>query len=349
MDVIEEQVCEGLQRLADPVEAEVDLETVIAGGQRLRRGRRGGWAIAGVAAASVAVLLAWPAIIGGSVPAVPAPVATPTPPVESSAQPVSDRVVLEFSQWDPSLGYDQVEIEVVRTGDNLAVGVTAGSEDAPEATGSYTSNAGEFWSVPVADDLVVALIPDRTSSVTSVGGGWEPVDSGWLSGVELTAVAVQRDSGNEDFGGLTWQSADGEVHSSKGNAASAVLSYAGGTVVVYRDEALQVWGYIDRANGDSEAKPLDTEPVATLAGLSATSEGDYFVDFVAVGFLPPGGTDPELVLTQDNITWTSEPLGNTGQLAILAVADRIKQGQPLVESITYTDTEGKRVTYNPYP
>lgn len=345
MDAREDEMRAGLRRLAEGTESEVDVAAVIEGGDRLRRRRWGGWAAVGVAAVMVAALVVWPALVGRPVTAIPDPASSPAP-----VQPVASGVVLGFTEWDPHLVYDEVRIDVLWTGETLAVDVAAGAPNGPpEVTGSYETPAGRYWSTRVTEDLMVAVIPERVASVTTVGVVEEPVDSAPLPGLEMTAVAVQRTDTQGEVTGLTWQALDGVVRSSVGEVVSAELVYPGGRLVVYRDEALQVWGYIDHVNGDRQTKPLDTEPVGTMVGLSATSQGEYYLNSMAIGFLPPGGTEPAFTFPHEGISWTSAVLGDTGQIVFLVKADRIKHGRAMVDSIAYTDSSGERVTYDPYP
>jgi hypothetical protein len=177
------------------------------------------------------------------------------------------------------------------------------------------------------------------------------VHTEYLGGVAMTAVAVEHDTGTAQE--LIWCDDINRVRDSSGQIIpSATLTTrafpATGVlpVTVFEDNNLRLWGYFDRRNSDGHTAPLDTEPIGTLRGLGGTIDGDYVQEVTFVGVLPHGGTDPQLD-TLDGVVWDSAPIGNTGRIALLVNADRVKAGDTGVRSITYTDQDGARQTYKP--
>jgi hypothetical protein len=87
--------------------------------------------------------------------------------------------------------------------------------------------------------------------------------------------------------------------------------------------------------------PLATEPVRSVY-VSSAGDGSLAS---AIGFLPAGGRDPEL-MTRPGVESTSGELGESGHVAFLAVG-AAAGAKSLVTSVTYTDQTGKRLTYHP--
>ena len=94
MDQLDSELRRGLERLADDGDTPVDVEAVISAGDALRRRRWTRGLTGGVVLAAAAVVLGWPALAGGPVPAVPDPLGSPTP---SSSPSASGTVSAELS------------------------------------------------------------------------------------------------------------------------------------------------------------------------------------------------------------------------------------------------------------
>lgn len=297
--------------------------------------------LAGAAASLVVAALVW-SVLGPGRPlaGVPVPVASP------SRDAVNASVRLDFDV-DASLPYAGVTIDVARRDGRLTVEVTATEDgEAPRVVGTFLTRAGEFWSTSVDEDLQVALVPGETRSAVSLNE-FDLVHLSYVGQLGMTAVAVERAAG-QPADGLIWLDAGGQVRNSLGlpvpGAALRVDSY---TVVVFRDEGLGVWGYFDVRGGVQATRPLASEPTGALVGVSATVVDDHFYESIWIGMLPAGGTDPEPVLDQPGIRWATGPVGDTGRVAFMVFANRIKKGQRGIESITYTTAGGERVSYVP--
>ncbi len=169
--------------------------------------------------------------------------------------------------------------------------------------GRFRGRAGVVWSLKVDKDLQLALLPGSAEEVISPAGGL--VHREYLGGVGMTAVAVEH--GPDTAQGLIWRGDDDQVRDSSGKLLpSATLTARGFPVTVFEDHSLNLWGYFDPGNDDRDTAPLDTEPVGTLKGLAATSNGGYLEEATFVGVLPTGGTDPHLD-TQEGVVWDSAP------------------------------------------
>jgi len=337
MNDIEERLRAGLHELAEPVDAHVDADAALAGGERLRRGRLARWASGGVALAALVGVLAWNGLSWRQVVAIPDPITAPT------SAPRAPALALLFQQTDPPQTWTGANVRVVRTGDRLTVEVARIHANGDEgASRTYTTAAGEFWSVPIDDDLVVALIPNPVISVGSLPG-WEVSVNNGLEELGMTAVGLQRsDPAAGAYGGLVWRGANFDVHDNEGAVVpSAVLRAGDRSVIVFRDESLGLWGYLDAYNEDHAALPMATEPTGTVYDLAKNPEGE----FTEIGFLPVGGRNPKLTV-RDGARWGSAVVGDSGRVAFIVFAVN-PAGAPLVTSVTYTDASGKRLTYQP--
>ena len=337
MNDIEERLRAGLHELAETVDARVDADAALAGGERLRRGRLARWASGGVALVALVGVLAWNGLPWRQVVAIPDPISVPT------SAPGAPTVALLFQQADPPQTWTGANVRVVRTGDRLTIEVARVHPNGDEgASHTFTTAAGEFWSVPIDDDLVVALIPNPVISVGSLPG-WEVSVNDGLEGLGMTAVGLQRsDPTAGAYGGLVWRGANFSVHNSEGAVVpSAVLRTRDRSVIVFHDEGLGVWGYLDAYNEDHAALPMATEPTGTVYDLAKNPEGEV----TEIGFLPAGGRDPKLTV-RDGATSGSAVVGDSGRVAYIVFAVN-PAATPLVTSVTYTDASGKRMTYQP--
>jgi hypothetical protein len=294
------------------------------------------------------------ACVGGDVPP-----ESPAAPAPSRTVPAtaSSSTFLDFDVFDASdLTFDSVEVTTDLAGDVVTVRVVARPFNGDQVVRGFETRAGVFGWAQVAPGLVVALVPEPVRTVFALDGGESHVDTGELP--EWDAVAVGIQTPDRPFAGLIWEGADGVLRNSAGDVVpSAELTYqveelpapglTSRSVLVFRDEMLSVWGYIDR-NGDSPVTgPLDTQPVGSIQEVSSTSDGDYSYALTAIGFLPVGGSDPDLGLAVPAARWTAAELGDSGRIAFVAVADKIEPGLALVERVTYTDKSGSRVSYEP--
>ncbi len=334
MNDLESRLRAGLGSIADSMEPDIDPLAAVAAGNRLRRAHTTGWAVAGVALATLFGLFAWTTLPGRTVTAIPAPAAPAT-----AELPVTAMCSLSFADNQPQPTYRSVDFSVERNGSTLTIDVAANRADGgPASLSRYLEvTAGVFWSANIGPDLVVALIPDRAKVAQLPNWHSQSLP---LVGAGVTAVALQREPGLA-FEGLVWLGSDGIVRDNHHIVVPSALLRVGSTErVVYHDERVGVWGFFYEA-GDGAAMPLATEPVRSL---QVNSAGDGSLAS-AIGFLPVGGRDPELT-TRSGVEWTSGELGESGRVAFLAVGSAEKS-KPLVTSVTYTDQAGKRLTYHP--
>jgi len=337
MNDIEERLRAGLHELAEPVDARVDADAALAGGARLRRGRLARWASGGVALAVLIGVLAWNGLPWRQVVAIPDPIAVPT------SAPRAPSAMLSFPVSDPPQTWTGARVSVVRTGDRLTVELARVQANGDEgASHTYTTAAGEFWSVPVDDDLVVAVIPNPVVSVASLAG-WDVSVNDGLDALGITVVGVQRSNPAVGaYGGLVWRGANFDVRNSEGAVIpSAVLEAGDRSVIVFRDEGLGVWGYLDAYNDVHAALPMASEPTGAVYDLPKNPEGEV----TEIGFLPARGRNPKLTV-RDGAMWGSAAVGDSGRVAFIAFAVS-PASTPLVTSVTYTDASGKRMTYQP--
>jgi hypothetical protein len=335
MNDVELRLRAGLGSIADSMQPDIDRLAAVAAGNRLRRARTTGWVTAGVVLATLFGLFAWIALPSRQVTGIPAPAAPTT-----AEAPITALGSLSFADRQPVPTYSSVDFSVERTGNRLTIDVVANRADGgPPSKNNFPDvTAGTFWSANIGPGLVVALVPDRAKIAQLPN--WDSQSLG-LVGVGATAVALQREPGVQ-FDGLVWLGSDGIVQDSHHIVVPSALLKAGSTErVVYRDERVGVWGVFWSEAGNGVAMPLATEPVRSVY-VSSAGDGSLAS---AIGFLPAGGRDPEL-MTRPGVESTSGELGESGHVAFLAVG-AAAGAKSLVTSVTYTDQTGKRLTYHP--
>lgn len=354
MTPAEQQLQDGLRDLAGAPEA-IDLDAVLRQGQRIRRNRWTRWTVAATASVAVIALVVWPRNGTSPIPAVPAPAQTPT---IAEPTPVRATAELPFEIHDPNdLAFTRVNVEATRDGDRTSLDVVAQPVTGGQVEQHYEVTGTGFWYATVSPGLELALIPGQVERLITLGGFGQAVDRQALQLMDATVVAIQPGADDHEFPGLLWLDTDGTLHNSFGDVVpSADLPYtlvepggppAARQVTVFRDAGLGAWGYLDSNSDDGVAHPLASEPTDTMVGISATADDDYFYNDIRVGFLPEGGSDPDLTLSIANADWTSAEVGDTGRIALLAVAEKIQRGQPLVKEITFIDRDGVRTSYAP--
>lgn len=295
--------------------------------------------LAAAAAVVVVAGLAW-FVARPGLPVAGVPAVVPSP----SATTGQANLTLVFDV-DASLPYQDATFEVRRENQDLTITVKATKDGRKTTTlGTFHARADAVWSTEVDDHLQLALLPGFADQVTSLAGSL--VHSQWLPGIGMTAIAVEHDTPHPNQA-LIWRDNDGQIHNSLGNTLpSATLTAGPASLVVFEDSQLGVWGYLDPRNDDRHTATLDTEPVGTIRGLSATGEGRYFTDATWISVLPAGATNPRLD-TKSGATWDAAPIGDTGRIAILIHTGRVKAGRTGINTITYTDRDGMTQSFTP--
>lgn len=190
----------------------------------------------------------------------------------------------------------------------------------------------------------MAVIPTPTLSVLSPGRIWGALDSRSNPSTGLTTVAMWRHGAVAMPPPLVWQSIDGSMRSSRGEPIpSTQLTVGDIDLSLFVDPASNTWGVFNAVN-----QPYVTTwviprrgEVRLLSGWSAR---------MSVGLLPTGATAVSIVATKPGAGVSIDAMPDGSQWYLVAVPD--KGGSdlntaPLVKSISYTDGQGKRVTYKP--
>jgi hypothetical protein len=276
---------------------------------------------------------------------VPLPEATSTPAARTHGT-----AILRFPE-DASLPFYEVTVDLSGSGDTIAARISAIGDPAvdvePRRLGS-----GVFWSARVSPRLTVAVIPGEADQVIDASGASEAVHSQYVPDVGVTVAAVQSPQPGDTPVEVLWRTPEGRMLSSQGQSvASAALSVSdevsSRSVVIFRDEGLDVWGFIDETNDVRVVRRLDTEPVGTLFLSMGTADGENLTDLLGVGCLPAGGSAPEPVLADAGALWDAAPLHGDNRTCYLVFAHHHRQGEPLLKSLTYSDASGRKVTLHP--
>ncbi|MCA0296016.1 MAG: META domain-containing protein [Actinobacteria bacterium] len=122
---------------ADPVEVPVDLDAVLDGGREAVRGRRLGWTVAGLTVGAVVASIVTPILIAQTIPAVPAPVDTPTVAATATAAPVPR---LAGTAWTA----EEVRGVPVATGTSISITFEDGRVAGGDGCNSFGGSTNSF-------------------------------------------------------------------------------------------------------------------------------------------------------------------------------------------------------------
>ncbi|HQZ86457.1 MAG TPA: hypothetical protein PLB21_12635 [Actinomycetota bacterium] len=116
--------------------------------------------------------------------------------------------------------------------------------------GTHRGEAGGFWSTPAERRLTVVVLPGEADQVTDARRTSEMVHSAYLPEVGLTVAAMQPATAASGPDAMLWQEPGGQLRNSHGRVVpSAALSVSDAVstraIVVFRDDDLGVWGFID--------------------------------------------------------------------------------------------------------
>lgn len=332
---------------AVPVDIPWDAEATLAAGRRAR-GRRIGAVIGGLAVVAAVAVFSLPMLLRTSIPAIPEPIGvSSTARFEELGNPSPQRV-------------RHATIEVGRSAGELRIAVEATLESGSLSQEFTHPDDGSTWLEPLSDQVWAAVVPDPVewvSPVTREGGGWS-WDEQPLPDLGMTAVLmVAEHRGAID--GLIWKRADGTAWNSLGDEVSLLSNADGEGADVYADAALDVMGM--RTGGGGMEKRLsevgpdrlvqsmvegDRAGVRVFRGLFLLPEGDY----------PEAGPEPDFVFQQDvdHVRSISGVLVGGALDGRYVVAVRYSapatvtlEGTSLIESLTYTAANGRRVTVIP--
>lgn len=305
-------------------------------------GERHGSGTAWLVPASVLLLTVVAAVSWGVV----RPGAEPFTAPSARASEVVREASATFFFDDGTFPYESARIDVRREGDTLtgtAFATERGRAERP--LGSHTCPAAAACGIVVDQDLSLALLPEQARDVGSLANARVHVQ--YLDGVELTAVAVERERGTRPDT-LVWRGTDGILRESDGAPIAEVQVSAGPyAITIFEAPSLHLWGYFDRRNGVWVARALGAKPVDLVATAgTGTFDGQRFAEASWAGLLPVGARDPKLV-TGPGVVWQVAPLATTGRLALAVFVDSARASATGIRSITYTDAAGARRTVRP--
>jgi hypothetical protein len=350
---LEERLREGLGRLAEPVASRVELDAVIADGERLRRGRRTRGLLA-AGATMVACGLAGAALLAGTpgsrviaTPAAPSPSVSAVPSHAPTVAPSEGaKVTLTFdSRDDPLMGaVGMAKVTVVRP-DNKAPGVvvsgTTKNGDKVEMQGSATVDAP--FLAKLTDRtwvLVTAVKPVRAEG--AVNGGITP---GQTYPLEDFGVAVVSGEPGLPLAGFIWQDDQGRAWNDRGERVpSAEVVLDGRTYRFAHDEQLRV-----ACSGEVRSQDFDAECSWLNGELSETgrdrSVGGVWEDRAFI-VLPEGASGAEPG-EQSGCTSATANLDPGGRTLLLLVCSGSGGGEGQLPSVRYVDAHGKEQVYSP--
>lgn len=333
MNLLEERLREGLDALADDARVGVRVEDVVAAGEGVRRQRTIRRSIAGVAAAVLAGIGGWFVLSPHPMTVQPAPLATP------SVSSTRAEAYFGFETGTPTVRHT-VAITSERRGDQLAVRVTDSVYGRDPVTRDFVAPAGRYFAATVKDELGVAIIPEPTRGVACASSrncgaqSWSAPDAGltivqlWNYDKRSTATLLWRDAGNRVF-------------SSEGREVPTLtLATPNTTLTLFNDATSGAWGaHTDLPDTFSaqSGDPLRAEKLLFIQGSRTTS----------VGRLPDGARDVTITPVEADAQWTTGTMSDGSSWFMVRSSMEYPLVNRLVQTISYTDAKGQRITYTP--
>ena len=295
------------------------------------------WVWVADAAAVIVVLVLFATMLNRPMVGVPAPVATQSVQGGSS--------FFEFADTSAEKSA-RVEVSLSPSSDGWTIRVGRKETDV-DSTYNYVAPRTVYWSTEVTDRLSLVVIPGLADNVISVDSS-DVTQFAYLAGPDVTVAAVQRAKSASGVPGMIWQDFHARLRDSSGGlVASTPLGVPNRDLTVFRDDRLDVWGYIDPANSTRRVFPLSTEPLTSMYRVSATQQDGDLLDATWIGITPAGVSNLMVTMSTPEQDWTDGRLGTTDRYAYLAHADKVKGTQTLVTEVSYTDKSGRHVEFQP--
>lgn len=353
MNDLEERLRSDLQHAAAGVADEVDVEQTLLAGQRARSSRRIAGTVGVSAVATVIGLVGWAAlrfapVLGG----VPDPMGTvsavPSTPVTPS-DPMSTTFEISGAGIDDQLPeYDSIRVAVRPSSTAIAVDVSLFKGDSAQTQATFEMEPGKVWYAPLGKHLVVGIVPDRVAwlanldeSSKGVSSDTQPIEGLGASAFWLNYEQV---NGSDSIRGLIWQRADGVIRDSLGrDVPNALISLNDQDYLVYRDLGLDTVGIVPSKDGGRYSTRIsDTAPNSLIYGGLGTKAGSGTWNWTQYGFLPPGSHD---ILVEMSTTGGDWGWGTLDDGWVAFVAHATTRSTDVIKSVTYTNADGKVVTY----
>ena len=340
MNLLEEKLRSGLAGLADEARANVRADALIGTFALIDRRRRNRRLLAGVAAATAAGVIGWTALAPHPLTVQPAPLATP-----SFAAGSIIPQYFQFTTDAPAVSHI-VSVELRAEGSRLNLSVTNQQEyAAPAEARTFVAGAGVYFATKVDDNLAVMVIPDVTKQVQVIRDApGSYLEYRVIESAGITLVLEWTTDDRRVPSHLSWFGSDHLVHDSTGAILPGVgLTLGDQRVTIFQDPVSGFWAtFPEELYLTSASVRPDPDGAEVRLRLAPSTS-------MSVGRLPPGATQVT-VTPRGSATWTvgAMPDGRVWYLVRgLPSSSADVSTTPLVKSISYTDTDGKRVAYTP--
>lgn len=332
---IEDRFRDGLQTLAAGAPDGVAVGSVDASMRQHQRHRTTRLAIVAACAVSVTGLLSWFAATPRPVTVVPAPMATPGA-TSATVQ------FFGYRAGDP-LVYHLVSVALERVDQQWVIQVTDQPQtlNAETITRTYRNPVGEYFTALIREGVALAVWPGPAKAVQPVGREWGITQRREVreAGVTLAVVSAE---GLRAMPPLAWLDPNDEVRQAgSGVVTSARLVLDDRRIVVYRAGDERAWG----AFGDEYGLPTfmrdPRQAEVRIMGPAGRLE--------SIGMLPRGATRVTIT-PREPATWSVGEASDGSVWYYLRAVRRSTSDSSTdryVKSISYTDANGKRVTYRP--
>lgn len=348
MNDLDEMLRDTLRGYADPVRDEVDLDAVLAGGERLRRGRRRRWVAGGVAAVVAVGAVSYGVASRRPVSGVPAPMATvsasaPTA-VGSSTPTATPRERASVKAGTKTAGSALPAMASFRT---ITVTVKANAE--VTVIGRTRSGAVITRSGTVMDGMpYVARLSDRLwvllgTNLAWVQGAYPTYESNLFT-VGGLAVHILAGEAGQSLVGFVWRDTDGNFLDDRGDPVDSASLTAGGVGYWYvRDVRLRIGclGREDNADGHACSGVGGGEWSASGGGWVYTDRfGRTVAEEVQVLVVPEGASAP-VVMAKQGCDSAVGALSVSRRTVVLMSCDVSGSRAVVFPAVQYLDASGK--------
>ncbi len=355
MNDLEDRLRADFRQATAGVEDTIDAEAALLAGQRARNSRRIGTTIGITALAAVAGLVGWTVLRVVPIQhGVPSPLETisavPSPP--ATEDPMSTTFDLSgegFGGKGPD--YDSIVFQITsHTSRSYSGTVTLVENGHSQRTYDFSAPTGKSWSLPWDQHLLIGAVPGSVSWLDIVSRSPKGIYSNrqGIAGVGMTAfwAYFEEADGPGRSTGFLWETVDGVVRDSAGKTTpSARIALSDRSFIVYRDEDQNTMGIRVSGDGSSYSNRIsDSKPGDLVKGGLGRKNDDGTWEWTQYGVLPAGAHDVKLELSDADGEWGSATMGD-GRVAVVANSPRKSDTADVIQSISYSDADGKVVTF----
>lgn len=328
------------------VEIPVDLERTLSSGHRAVTARRIGWGI-GVLALVVGAAVLMPKTLPERIPAVPAPLETPSP---GQATVTFDPQT--FSSSEITIELDAATLELRRdAGGAIEVTAMVALNGEAPLRGTFTADPDNTWTDRLGDQVMIGLAPtNRWVDWLLDGTEGSFFSTQQVEPFGLTAYLLFAEPTDPPWTvrGAIWQQPNGEVRNSLGERVSAA-ELLGRSTTIYVDPTLDVVGVRLAAGGSTgNLSEVEADQLARAGSIGSSDASGTWTTNSHELYLVPEDAVGDVVATRwidaaEVEMGTLEGGSWAGRMFVWASLKHAKDEEPegLLRSVSYRNAAGE--------